>query len=97
MDAHDVKSLHDSMRKYGIPGVLEPVDPRNPSGAWRVVDTDTQRDVTDAVPARRTTFVCDEVIMRRAGVGATNRDERGPDPGHASHEPSPARNRPGRA
>ncbi|MFE2561403.1 hypothetical protein ACFXGT_36435 [Streptomyces sp. NPDC059352] len=52
MDAGDVSSLHDSMRKYGIPGVLEPVDPQNHAGAWRVVDPADQRDITDDVLAR---------------------------------------------
>ncbi|MFB7587191.1 hypothetical protein [Streptomyces sp. NPDC056169] len=52
MDAIDVSSLHDSMRKYGIPGVFVPVDPRNRAGAWRVVDPVDQRDITDAVRAR---------------------------------------------
>lgn len=52
MDASDVKSLHDSMRKYGIEGIFEPVDPQNSAGAWRVVDPVDQRDITDAVRAR---------------------------------------------
>ncbi|MCX5390439.1 hypothetical protein [Streptomyces sp. NBC_00094] len=52
MDAHEVSSLHDSMRRYGIPGVLEPVDPQNPAGAWRVVDPVDRHDITDAVLAR---------------------------------------------
>ncbi|MFD3727863.1 hypothetical protein [Streptomyces sp. NPDC058671] len=52
MDAANVKSLHDSMRKYGIPGILTPVDPQNQSGAWRVVDPVDQRDITDDVVAR---------------------------------------------
>ncbi|MFI9112551.1 hypothetical protein [Streptomyces venezuelae] len=58
MDASEVSSLHDAMRRHGIPGVLTPVDPQNLAGAWRVVD-DAGRDVTDvtlaaaAVAARR--------------------------------------------
>jgi hypothetical protein len=52
MDASEVSSLHHSMRKYGIPGVLEPVDPRNRAGAWRVVDPADGRDITDTVRAR---------------------------------------------
>ncbi|MFG3487443.1 hypothetical protein [Streptomyces sp. NPDC047972] len=52
MDARDVKALHDSMRKYGIPGTLEPVDPARRAGAWRVVDPDDGRDVTGDVVAR---------------------------------------------
>ncbi|MFB7374189.1 hypothetical protein ACFC0D_30570 [Streptomyces sp. NPDC056222] len=46
MDARDVSELHDSMRRYGIPGGLEPVNPECPAGSWRVVD-DAGRDITD--------------------------------------------------
>lgn len=46
MDARDVSSLHDSMRRYGIPGTLEPETPGAPAGPWRVVDH-TGRDITD--------------------------------------------------
>lgn len=52
MDAHEVSSLHDSMRRYGIPGELAPVDPANRAGAWRVVDPATGRDITHAVRGR---------------------------------------------
>ncbi|MFH8580644.1 hypothetical protein OHB11_18295 [Streptomyces zaomyceticus] len=52
MDASEVSSLHTSMRKYGIPGVLEPVDPRNRAGVWRVVDPVDRRDITVDVLAR---------------------------------------------
>ncbi|MFE5967144.1 hypothetical protein [Streptomyces sp. NPDC056463] len=48
MDARDVSALHDSMRRYGLPGVLTPADPRNPAGDWRVVDPADQRDITEA-------------------------------------------------
>ncbi|MDT9689188.1 hypothetical protein Q5762_12715 [Streptomyces sp. P9(2023)] len=51
MDARDVSPLYDSMRRYGLPGVLTPVDPQNRSGAWRVVDPVDQRDITDATLA----------------------------------------------
>ncbi|MEE1814193.1 hypothetical protein PUR59_04055 [Streptomyces sp. SP18ES09] len=54
MDASEVSSLHDSMRKYGIPGILEPVDPRNRAGDWRVIDPADGRDITDEVIARVT-------------------------------------------
>ncbi|MFG3493019.1 hypothetical protein [Streptomyces sp. NPDC047972] len=54
MDASEVSSLHDSMRKYGIPGTLEPVDPARRAGAWRVVDPDDGRDITEDVIARVT-------------------------------------------
>ncbi|WP_318210841.1 MULTISPECIES: hypothetical protein [unclassified Streptomyces] len=50
MDASAVSSLHDSMRKYGIPGDLQPEDPKNPAGPWRVVDP-AGRDITDATLA----------------------------------------------
>ncbi|MFD9608511.1 hypothetical protein ACWEPZ_22485 [Streptomyces sp. NPDC004288] len=52
MHASAVSSLHDSMRKYGILGVLEPVEPRNRAGEWRVVDPADGRDITDEVIAR---------------------------------------------
>ncbi|MYS06546.1 hypothetical protein GTW71_08885 [Streptomyces sp. SID6041] len=52
MDARDVKALHDSMRKYGIPGILEPVDPARRAGDWRVVDPEDGRDITGDVVAR---------------------------------------------
>ncbi|MFD3998941.1 hypothetical protein [Streptomyces sp. NPDC058583] len=52
MDASAVSSLHNSMRKYGIPGVLEPVDPQNRAGDWRVVDSADGRDITHDVLAR---------------------------------------------
>ncbi|MEU5920882.1 hypothetical protein [Streptomyces sp. NPDC047141] len=52
MDASEVSSLHDSMRKYGIPGILEPADPRNRAGDWRVVDPVDGRDITDEVSVR---------------------------------------------
>ncbi|MDV5148562.1 hypothetical protein R1T08_31450 [Streptomyces sp. SBC-4] len=53
MDARDVSSLHDSMRQYGIPGVLTPEDPQNPAGPWRVFDHagPRRRDITDATLA----------------------------------------------
>ncbi len=54
MDARDVSSLHDSMRRYGIPGFLVPKDPQNPGGPWRVVDHDgagPRQDITDNVLA----------------------------------------------
>lgn len=50
MDASEVSSLHDAMRRYGIPGTLTPVDPRNRAGAWRVVD-DAGQDITEATLA----------------------------------------------
>ncbi|MFE7947429.1 hypothetical protein [Streptomyces sp. NPDC057426] len=50
MDARDVSSLHDSMRRYGIPGVLEPENPEAPAGPWRVVDPVGQ-DITEATLA----------------------------------------------
>ncbi|MFH8717219.1 hypothetical protein [Streptomyces zaomyceticus] len=52
MDASEVSSLNDSMRKYGIPGVLEPVDPKNRAGDWRVVDPEDRQDITEDVAAR---------------------------------------------
>ncbi|MFG2900994.1 hypothetical protein ACGFZH_28395 [Streptomyces zaomyceticus] len=52
MEASNVSSLHASMRKYGIPGVLEPVDPQNRAGAWRVVDLEDRQDITEDVVAR---------------------------------------------
>ncbi|MFE5591205.1 hypothetical protein [Streptomyces sp. NPDC056549] len=52
MDASEVSSLHDSMRKYGIRGTLVPIDPNNRWGIWRVVDPVDQRDITDDVLAR---------------------------------------------
>ncbi|MER5967154.1 hypothetical protein [Streptomyces sp. NPDC002057] len=52
MDARDVKALHDSMREYGIPGTLEPVEPKNRAGDWRVVDPEDGRDITEDVLAR---------------------------------------------
>ncbi|APE22167.1 MULTISPECIES: hypothetical protein [Streptomyces] len=50
MEASEVSALHNSMRKYGIPGDLKPEDPTNPTGPWRVVDSAGQ-DVTDATLA----------------------------------------------
>ncbi|MEU4270961.1 hypothetical protein [Streptomyces sp. NPDC026092] len=50
MDAREVSALHESMRRYGIPGVLVPVDRRYPAGPWRVVDQagpGEQRDITE--------------------------------------------------
>ncbi|MDV5147166.1 hypothetical protein R1T08_24065 [Streptomyces sp. SBC-4] len=52
MDASNVKALHDSMRKYGIPGIFEPVDPKNHAGDWRVVDPEDRQDITESVLAR---------------------------------------------
>ncbi|MFE6816863.1 hypothetical protein [Streptomyces sp. NPDC057677] len=52
MEARDVNALHDSMRKYGIPGTLEPVDPARTAGDWRVVDPGNRRDITEDVVAR---------------------------------------------
>ncbi|MFD9047702.1 hypothetical protein [Streptomyces zaomyceticus] len=52
MDASEVSSLHDAMRKYGIPGVLEPVDPQNRAGGWRVVDPEGRQDITKDVVTR---------------------------------------------
>ncbi|GGT27007.1 hypothetical protein [Streptomyces purpureus] len=54
MDAHEAAELHDAMRRYGIPGVIEPEDPGNASGPWRVVDRDqgsAPRDITTATLA----------------------------------------------
>ncbi|MET7758741.1 hypothetical protein ABZT27_29160 [Streptomyces sp. NPDC005389] len=50
MDASEVSSLHDVMRRYGIPGNLTPEDPQNQAGPWRVVD-DAGQDITEATLA----------------------------------------------
>ncbi|MFJ8658472.1 hypothetical protein [Streptomyces sp. NPDC093795] len=50
MDARDVSSLHDSMRKYGISGHLKPEDPQNPAGPWWVAGP-TGQDITEATVA----------------------------------------------
>ncbi|MCX5229650.1 hypothetical protein [Streptomyces sp. NBC_00233] len=52
MDASDAPSLHESMRKHGISGLLQPVDPQDRAGAWQVVDPADQRDITEYVLAR---------------------------------------------
>ncbi|MEX0171774.1 hypothetical protein [Streptomyces sp. LMG1-1-1.1] len=49
MEAHEVSALHDAMRRYGLPGVLTPVDPLNLAGRWHVLDDARGgRDITDA-------------------------------------------------
>ncbi|MFB7354871.1 hypothetical protein [Streptomyces gardneri] len=52
MEARDVSSLHDSMRKYGLTGDFVPVDPQDRHGEWRVIDPVDERDITDDVLAR---------------------------------------------
>ncbi|MFG3041891.1 MULTISPECIES: hypothetical protein [unclassified Streptomyces] len=54
MHAHEVASLHDSMRRYGIPGKLTPLNPADPNGPWHVIDDTTPdhpRDITTATLA----------------------------------------------
>ncbi|MEU2660189.1 hypothetical protein ABZ615_33335 [Streptomyces sp. NPDC007325] len=54
MDAHDVAALYEAMRRYGVPGILEPADPERPEGPWRVVCDDGRggrQDITDEVLA----------------------------------------------
>ncbi|MFJ3904663.1 hypothetical protein [Streptomyces sp. NPDC090025] len=45
MEAREISDLHDTMRQHGIPGTLQPEDPENPNGPWRVAD-DAGRDIT---------------------------------------------------
>ncbi|GAA3938081.1 hypothetical protein GCM10022244_53120 [Streptomyces gulbargensis] len=52
MDAREVSALYDSMRRYGIPGELVPVDASAPAGDWVVVDPVDQQDITTDVLAR---------------------------------------------
>lgn len=52
MDARDASSLHESMRKHGISGVLQLVNPGDRAGAWQVVDPASQDDITEYVLAR---------------------------------------------
>ncbi|MGW4699854.1 hypothetical protein [Streptomyces sp. NPDC004285] len=61
MEARDVSALHDTMRRYGIPGILTPDNPQNPAGPWRVFDHDGpgRRDITD------TTLTAAEAVANR--------------------------------
>ncbi|MFJ3176103.1 hypothetical protein ACIPJK_35775 [Streptomyces roseus] len=42
MTPSEAHELHAAMRKYGIPGVIAPVNPHDLAGAWMVVDEDGQ-------------------------------------------------------
>ncbi|MFJ4972391.1 hypothetical protein [Streptomyces sp. NPDC088755] len=60
MDAEQARQVDSVLRRFGIPGVVAPVDPENPAGSWRVfdqADPETRKDATaDALAALAATF-----------------------------------------
>ncbi|MFI1676543.1 hypothetical protein [Streptomyces sp. NPDC020607] len=59
MDAEQARQVDATLRRLGIPGVVAPVDPENPAGAWRVYDSadpatreDTTADALASVVAK---------------------------------------------
>ncbi|WP_175408847.1 hypothetical protein [Streptomyces sp. TRM64462] len=49
MDAEEARIVDATLRRFGLPGVVAPEDPDDPSGPWRVydeADPATRRDTT---------------------------------------------------
>ncbi|MGW8376814.1 hypothetical protein [Streptomyces sp. ODS28] len=57
MDAGQARSAEAVLRAAGVPGVVAPVDPRDPEGEWRVYDSADPAARTDTTAAALTSAV----------------------------------------
>lgn len=62
MNAEEARQVDAVLRRWGLPGVVAPVDPENPSGAWRVYDR--------ADPERRTDTTADTLVSLARALGS---------------------------